>query len=36
MERHEEAQAALEDAELIFPDSDVLKSVRERYLSGAN
>ena len=36
MERHDEALAALEDAELIFPDSDVLKSARERYLSGAN
>jgi len=35
LDRHEEAQATLEDAELIFPDSDVLKNVRERYLPGA-
>jgi tetratricopeptide (TPR) repeat protein len=35
LDRHEEARATLEDAELIFPDSDVLKNVRERYLPGA-
>lgn len=36
LERHDEAQKTLEDAEQIFPESDVLKSVRERYLPGAH
>lgn len=36
LERHEEAVATLENAEKRFPDSDILKDVRERYLSEAN
>jgi len=36
LERYEEAVATLENAEKRFPDSDILKDVRERYLSEAN
>jgi len=36
LERHEEALETLENAEERFPESDVLKDVRERHLSEAN
>jgi tetratricopeptide (TPR) repeat protein len=32
LERHDEAKTVLEDAELLFPDDKLLKSVRERFL----
>ena len=32
LERHDEAVKALEDAELIFPDDELLQQVRERFL----
>jgi tetratricopeptide (TPR) repeat protein len=34
LERQDEARSRLEDAELLFPDSDFLKDVRERLLNG--
>jgi len=36
LERRDEAQTMLEDAEQRFPENDVLQRVRERYLSGAH
>jgi len=36
LDRQAEAQETLKEAELIFPDSEVLKNVRERYLPGAH
>jgi tetratricopeptide (TPR) repeat protein len=36
LERHEEARETLESAEERFPESDILKDVRDRYLSEAN
>ena len=32
LERHDDAETTLADAELLFPDSELLKSVRERLL----
>jgi tetratricopeptide (TPR) repeat protein len=32
MERHDDAKTVLENAELLFPDNDLLKNVRERLL----
>jgi tetratricopeptide (TPR) repeat protein len=32
LERHDDAETMLEDAELLFPDNELLKSVRERLL----
>ncbi len=32
LERHDDAKTVLENAELLFPDDDLLKSVRERFI----
>jgi tetratricopeptide (TPR) repeat protein len=35
LEREDEAMAALAEAEVLFPDSDFLKNIRERFVSAA-